>query len=484
MAGSSFRQGGCSLKNLADLHVSAKQVERVVRRIGQERVDQRDAAVEAFLRLPLAEKSRAPAGVSPPSLAVVMADGGRIQILERGQPEQGQAHPAAKPPDPAGPGQTAAPTSDGNSPPTGHDTAGSVASLAGSSEPPPLPDEGGEEDDLPVPQPGSRSQHWREDKVGLLLHMSSPQGKEDPCPEIPEHFVEQKRVEKLARELKAKARGNAAQAGVAEADSAGEPATAGGDEPGTVAAGVPEPAGGSQEGEEKGSKDEKASWEPPKLKARKVVATRRRWRCFGPILAAAAWSLGFFAAERKAFLGDGSSAVWGVWRRHFSSFVPIVDFIHALSYVYSAAMAGRAKEEGWAVYQRWISWVWQGEVSKVIEELQKRRNEVGLPSKDDKETSPQVVIKEALTFLENHKGQMKYDQYRKDGLPITTSHVESEIKRINQRVKGSEKFWSEDGAEFILQLRADYLSDDKPMDVFWQDRVANESGQRRYRKSR
>ena len=40
-----------------------------------------------------------------------------------------------------------------------------------------------------------------------------------------------------------------------------------------------------------------------------------------------------------------------------------------------------------------------------------------------------------------------------------TSAVESVIKLINQRVKGSEKFWSEPGAEAILQLRADYLSE-------------------------
>ena len=36
-----------------------------------------------------------------------------------------------------------------------------------------------------------------------------------------------------------------------------------------------------------------------------------------------------------------------------------------------------------------------------------------------------------------------------------TSAVESVIKMMNKRVKGSEKFWSEPGGEAILQLRAD-----------------------------
>ena len=61
---------------------------------------------------------------------------------------------------------------------------------------------------------------------------------------------------------------------------------------------------------------------------------------------------------------------------------------------------------------------------------------------------------------------MKYAEYRKQGLPITSSHIESTIKRINQRVKGTEKFWSESEAEELLQLRADYLSETEPMENF------------------
>jgi len=53
---------------------------------------------------------------------------------------------------------------------------------------------------------------------------------------------------------------------------------------------------------------------------------------------------------------------------------------------------------------------------------------------------------------------------------------------VNQRVKGTEKFWSEEGAEAILQLRADYLSDDQPLEAFWQRRQAEATGQRRYRR--
>ncbi len=41
------------------------------------------------------------------------------------------------------------------------------------------------------------------------------------------------------------------------------------------------------------------------------------------------------------------------------------------------------------------------------------------------------------------------------------------IKQINRRIKGSEKFWLEGGAEAILQLRAAQLSQDDRWKRYW-----------------
>ena len=54
---------------------------------------------------------------------------------------------------------------------------------------------------------------------------------------------------------------------------------------------------------------------------------------------------------------------------------------------------------------------------------------------------------------------------------------------INKRVKGSEKFWSEAGAEAILQLRADYLSETETMSRVWLRREAQASKRRPYRRA-
>ena len=296
-----------------------------------------------------------------------------------------------------------------------------------------------------------RSGHWREDKIGLLICMESTECSVDPTPEIPRHFVSAARMFKLAREIHSHV-----PSGL-EAPEAS---------PGDAALEV----------------FETHHYKPPKVMQRSVVATRQRIHPFGRLLSAEVWQQGFYQAERRAFVADGLECNWTLWQRHFSSFEPIVDFIHVLSYVFAAAMAGRSFEEGWDRYESWIQWVWAGKVEWVIAEMEPRSVELGAPGPDEPENSPATVVAGALGYLRNQQRRMRYDEYRRRGLPITSCHVESTIKRINQRVKGTEKFWSEDGAEAILQIRADTLSDNEPLDEFWKNRQNNETGQRRYRR--
>ena len=151
--------------------------------------------------------------------------------------------------------------------------------------------------------------------------------------------------------------------------------------------------------------------------------------------------------------------------------------------MHSGAHAGRGRVEGWRCYVRWIQWAWEGDVERVLEELRARQQQVGLPQTGDSDSSVRVVVGRALTYLENNKGRMRYAEYRQQGLPLTSSYVASAVKQFNQRVKGTEKFWTEEGAEGMLQLRADVLSDDQPLEAFWQRRQAQTSGQRPYRRA-
>src|SRR5207244_9758526 len=73
----SFASGSENLQILAGLKIPEKQVERLTKSIGHERVAQRASQVQAFLERPLMERVAAPAHA--PDLAVVSMDGGRLQ---------------------------------------------------------------------------------------------------------------------------------------------------------------------------------------------------------------------------------------------------------------------------------------------------------------------------------------------------------------------------------------------------------------------
>ena len=67
---------------------------------------------------------------------------------------------------------------------------------------------------------------------------------------------------------------------------------------------------------------------------------------------------------------------------------------------------------------------------------------------------------------------MDYPRYRKQGLPVTTAWMESLVKEINYRVKGTEMYWNNpSGAEAILQVRAAALSEDDRLRRHLQNRL-------------
>src|SRR5690606_11758587 len=57
---SSFQQAGKDLKEEAEVDISEQRIMRATKRIGQERVTERDAAAQAWAELPLPEQQRSP----------------------------------------------------------------------------------------------------------------------------------------------------------------------------------------------------------------------------------------------------------------------------------------------------------------------------------------------------------------------------------------------------------------------------------------
>ena len=273
---------------------------------------------------------------------------------------------------------------------------------------------------------------WREDKNASLIRASRQTFVDDPQPEPPDCFCDPKHVAKIAE---------------TEALS--------------VAAPLPKTPSDESATDEQPVPAPRDDWRP-KRQVRTVLSSLADAKTFGRQMYREAKRRRFFEAPAKAFLGDGLPWNWSIWKRHFSDFVPILDFIHVLSYLFVAAKAVHANaDDAWSQYLAWMRGCWQGDVAQVLEELRAWQSRLGAASKDIPETDPRRIVAKTITYLEHNRDRMKYPDYRRAGLPVTTAWMESLVKEINLRVKGTEMFWNDPtGAEAILQVRAAALSDD------------------------
>jgi hypothetical protein len=215
----------------------------------------------------------------------------------------------------------------------------------------------------------------------------------------------------------------------------------------------------------------------PEIRFRTGLATLEDSDRFGWMTAAAAEDRGLFSAAAKAFVSDGQAYNWTIHRRHFGSFEPILDFVHASEHVHDAARA--AGEPG----RRWAESCWRGRVEEVLSEMEERRSHLTPPLQPKEEPDhPWCVLGREHAYLTNNRERMDYPRYRRAGLPITSSPIESWVKQLNQRVKGSEKFWNDDrNGEAILHLRSAWLGDDEALANHLKDRPGHPHARQRSR---
>lgn len=306
--------------------------------------------------------------------------------------------------------------------------------------------------------PGAHDPAWREDKVANLVTMSTQCHDKDPHPELPRCFTKKRQVVELVQGVA----GQGALADVLEATAEGPPPLA-----------ALEPTEETPD----------ADWRPEPL-VRTCQATLGSSEAFGPMVAAEARRRNFEAAQARAFLGDGGPWIWTLHRTYFPGFEPVVDFVHALTYVYLAARAaGGPPAVVWERYLGWATACWQGRVAAVLDELRTILEAMPPPEGEDpKPTDPYEVIRLTIGYLSNNQGRMDYPRYRCAGLPTCSGLVESLVKQFNRRVKGTEKFWNPTQAETILQLRAAYLSQDERLTKHLKDRPI--SAFRRYQSTK
>jgi hypothetical protein len=378
MAGTadSCETAATALQVVGEIEISARTVNQLGAQFGGQLADERDRRVQAYEQQPL---PRVATQVdSPPPLAAVFCDGGRMRTRAEGG---------------------------------GH---------------------------------GIHQPHWRETKNAAFHRMQSESRDVDPQPELPPCFRNHAYVEKLVLGLKkAKNPQPELMPGLSEDDLPS--ATAPPEEPPT--------------------------WQPQTL-VRTCVSSLANSDEFGPQMAAEADTRGFFAAAKRAFVGDGQAYNWTIQQRWFYGFTPIADFIHVVEYLYEAAKSLHQDVAArWTQYVDWARACWQGNVDQVLEQLQRQLRLIVANAAASADADPQKTVQRTLTYLTNNRPRMDYPRYRREGLPVTSSLAESLVKQMSKRVKGTEKFW-DDGprGEAILQIRAAVISQDNRLARFLRDR--------------
>jgi hypothetical protein len=169
---------------------------------------------------------------------------------------------------------------------------------------------------------------------------------------------------------------------------------------------------------------------------------------------------------KKPFVAvmDGALALWTLLTLLLVgvNWVGILDIIHVVEYLWKVgnALYGEGSVEGkkW-VYDHLVA-ILQGRVGAVIGGMKQILNKRKLKASQKK------PLRDAISYFENHRAWMRYDEYLAAGYPIGSGVVESTCGHtVKSRMEGPGRRWSIKGAESTLLLRSVYTSND--WDAYW-----------------
>jgi hypothetical protein len=129
----------------------------------------------------------------------------------------------------------------------------------------------------------------------------------------------------------------------------------------------------------------------------------------------------------------------------------IADIVHVSEYIWDAANA--ILGEKYKGRTEWVRSVMkdilESKVAQVIEDLQANRDKTNLS------TSKKDKLDTVIRYLTNHQHKMDYKSYLEKGYPVSTGLIEGCCGHlVKDRMEGSGKRWTLDGAQQMLDLRA------------------------------
>jgi len=175
---------------------------------------------------------------------------------------------------------------------------------------------------------------------------------------------------------------------------------------------------------------------------------------------------GLMEANTVVVVGDGGDFVWRTAREVCADrgargkrVFEILDIIHAGEHLVEAARAAfGVTKDGAEWLNARLAELWSGDAKGLVAALEAKAAEFG-PRPGD-EGGAARILWNARDYFDTHCDRIRYDIFRRHGLPLTSCHIESGIKQTNRRVKGSEKQWYLYHADEMLALRCQALSED------------------------
>ena len=157
-------------------------------------------------------------------------------------------------------------------------------------------------------------------------------------------------------------------------------------------------------------------------------------------------------------LMDGESRLWTCKQYLLpSSVVEILDLWHVMQRLREIAghLHGAQTEAAEKFTETRLRSLLEGKVGRVIGGLKQIRTKLKPTGSLDESLSS------AITYFENNRARMRYDEYLKEGYPIASGVIEGACRHVvGDRLDRTGMRWCEAGALSMLQTRTTYLSDD------------------------
>jgi len=166
---------------------------------------------------------------------------------------------------------------------------------------------------------------------------------------------------------------------------------------------------------------------------------------------------------------DGERQLWDLQQEWLPRAVGILDLLHVNERLWTAAHCFHPERSSAAdeFVERYLRMLLEGKVDSVIRSFQQ------LLSTRELQGAKRKRLMATITYYQNNRQHMRYDEYLAAGYPIGSGVAEGACRHlVKDRMEGTGMRWSLPGAQSMLDLRALYLNGD--WDTFVDHRIQQE----------